>query len=79
MWHYVYSIQTADKQHIYVGVTNNLKRRIEEHNEGHSIHTNKYKNWELLSFTGFRNRKRAEEFEQYLKTQSGRAFAKKHL
>ena len=79
MWNYVYSLQTIDKRHWYVGRTNNLKRRLGEHNDGHSIHTNKYKNWELVSFTGFRDKARAEEFEKYLKTQSGRAFAKKHL
>jgi len=79
MWHYVYSLQTTDKKHWYVGVTNNLQRRLQEHNSGHSIHTNKYADWQLVSFTGFQNRKRAEEFENYLKTQSGRAFSKRHF
>lgn len=79
MWHYVYSLQTTDKNHWYVGRTNNLKRRLAEHNSGHSIYTNKYNNWELLSFTGFRDKKRAEQFEKYMKSQSGRAFSKKRL
>ncbi|MBU2214064.1 GIY-YIG nuclease family protein [Patescibacteria group bacterium] len=55
MWHYVYSLQTDDKKHWYVGKTTNIKRRLSEHNSGHSIHTRNFKNWELISFTGFRN------------------------
>jgi predicted GIY-YIG superfamily endonuclease len=83
MWHYVYSLQTQDKQHWYVGVTNDIHRRLEEHNSGLSKYTSKhlaeYNLWELYSCTIFKDRKKAEDFEQYLKTQSGRRFAKRFL
>ncbi|PIR52950.1 excinuclease ABC subunit C [Candidatus Peregrinibacteria bacterium CG10_big_fil_rev_8_21_14_0_10_49_10] len=77
--HLVYSLESEDQQHWYVGVTNNVERRLAEHNDGKCIHTNKHKPWKLKSFTAFINRDRAVAFERYLKSHSGRAFAKRHL
>ena len=77
--HYVYILESADQQHWYVGKTNNLQRRLAEHNDGKSPHTSKFSTWKLKSFIGFDDRNRAEAFEQYLKSHSGRAFTKKHL
>jgi predicted GIY-YIG superfamily endonuclease len=82
MFHYVYYLQTEDSCHWYVGVTNNLKRRLFEHNNGLSRHTSKYlqhQKWKLMSYFAFPDRRIAEEFEDYLKSQSGREFAKKHF
>lgn len=56
-----------------------VKRRLEEHNAGKSIHTNKFRPWKLVSYTAFVDKFKAEKFEAYLKTSSGRAFAKKRL
>ena len=57
MWHYVYCLQTEDKQHWYVGVTNNINRRLIEHNEGLSKYTSKHlqewNKWLLIGFTAF--------------------------
>ncbi|TSC79170.1 MAG: excinuclease ABC subunit C [Candidatus Peregrinibacteria bacterium Gr01-1014_25] len=50
-----------------------------EHNSGQSIHTNRFKPWKLMTYVTFDNRQKAESFERYLKSHSGRAFAKKHL
>ena len=77
--HFVYSLESEDSQHWYVGVTDNIDRRLTEHNTGKCIHTNKNKPWKLKSFTAFIDRNRAESFEKYLKSHSGRAFVKKHL
>ena len=78
--YYVYSIQSKNNPHrYYVGLTTDVKRRLEEHNIGKSIHTNKFRPWNLLSYTAFVDKPRAEKFEVYLKTSSGRAFAKKRL
>jgi putative endonuclease len=83
MWHYVYLLQTQDKQHHYTGVTNNINRRIFEHNNGFSKYTSKHlldcNLWDLDCAVMFRSRKKAEKFEEYLKTQSGRRFAKRFL
>jgi len=78
--YYVYHIQSeVNPARYYVGFTTDLDRRLEEHNTGKSIHTNKFKPWKLVSYTAFIDRERAEKFELYLKTPSGRAFSKKRL
>ena len=76
---FVYSLESEDGIHWYVGITEDIGRRLEEHNSGKSIHTNKYRPWKLQSYTAFIDQKRAESFERYLKSHSGRAFAEKHL
>jgi putative endonuclease len=63
----------------YVGRTNNLKRRLAEHNSGASIHTDKHKPWAIRCFISFVDKEKAMAFEQYLKTGSGRAFMFKRL
>lgn len=77
--HVVYVLESGDRKHWYFGVTNNIKRRIEEHNSGKSTHTNKYKPWKLRMMATFQDRSQAEVFELYLKSHSGRAFMKKHI
>jgi predicted GIY-YIG superfamily endonuclease len=63
----------------YIGITDNLKIRLNEHNTGKSKHTSKYIPWKIVSATWFENREKAEEFEIFLKHGSGHAFAKKHF
>ena len=78
--YYVYLIKSINFPEIfYAGYTVNLKQRLETHNLGGSIHTSKYKPWKLIMYLGFSNKTKAKEFEQYIKTQSGRAFAKKRF
>jgi putative endonuclease len=77
MW-YVYIIRSiAFPKQEYNGATANLKHRIPDHNAGKSTHTAKFKPWELVWYCAFRDK--ALEFEKYLKSHSGRAFAKKRL
>ncbi|PIQ75893.1 excinuclease ABC subunit C [Candidatus Peregrinibacteria bacterium CG10_big_fil_rev_8_21_14_0_10_49_24] len=77
--YFVYSLESADCQHWYVGLTDDVHRRLAEHNAGKSMYTNKHRPWKISSYTAFHDRKRAQEFERYLKSHSGRAFAMKHL
>ena len=77
---YVYLlISIADPDQRYVGFTTDVKRRVKSHNEGASIHTRKYIPWRLVGYFAFDNDRRAREFEYYLKSGSGRAFANKRL
>ena len=77
---YVYLlISIADPAKRYVGFTTDLKRRVKSHNEGASVHTRKYKSRRLVSYFAFDDERRAREFEHYLKSGSGRAFANKRL
>jgi predicted GIY-YIG superfamily endonuclease len=74
---YIYSEKHPDQT--YIGSTADLKKRLTEHNSGKSIHTNKFKPWELTAYIALPDRSLAEQFEHYLKTGSGRAFAQRHL
>jgi len=79
MW-YVYilrSIPFPDQE--YIGATADLRQRIAEHNTGRSSHTSKFMPWQLVWYCAFPDKHRALAFEKYLKSHSGRAFAKKRL
>jgi predicted GIY-YIG superfamily endonuclease len=79
MW-YVYIIRSvAFPEQEYTGATLDLRRRISDHNAGKSSHTTKFKPWTLIWYCAFRDKYKALEFERYLKSHSGRAFAKKRL
>jgi len=77
---YVYLIQSKNfPEQRYVGFSADLKERLQTHNAGGSIHTSKYKPWKLISYHAFANKRRAQEFEHYLKSGSGKAFANKRF
>lgn len=78
--HYVYIIRSeAVSKQTYVGFTSNLKLRIERHNEGTTRHTAKYRPWTLEFYAAFPSKDKALAFEAYLKSHSGKAFARKRL
>jgi putative endonuclease len=77
---YTYTLKTTlPSEHYYIGSTTNLKRRLEEHNSGKCPHTSKYKPWKIKTAIWFDTPEKATAFERYLKSGSGRAFAKKHF
>jgi len=78
--YYVYMIRSlASPDKTYIGFSENLKQRINDHNDGKSKHTAKYKPWKLVCYFAFENKQKAKEFEHYLKTGSGQAFARKRF
>ncbi len=77
---YVYLIQSETfPEQRYIGFTTDLKKRIDTHNAGGSVHTSKYKPWKLIGYHAFSEKRRAQEFEYYLKTGSGKALANKRF
>jgi putative endonuclease len=78
--HYVYLLQSeANGGRRYVGLTTDLKQRLSDHNVGKSPHTSKYRPWILISYVAFSDDLKARAFEQYLKSGSGHAFARRRL
>jgi predicted GIY-YIG superfamily endonuclease len=63
----------------YIGITSDVVRRLDVHNSGGSRHTTLDRPWRLVSFVEFAEEATAIRFEKYLKSGSGRAFAKRHL
>ena len=77
---YVYILQSqASLERFYIGLTDNLYDRLRRHNAGELIHTSKFRPWRIKTAIAFTDRERAAAFERYLKSSSGRAFAKKRL
>ena len=79
-FYYVYILQSeSDQERFYIGFTEDLDSRLKVHNSGGCYHTSKYKPWRVKTAIAFVDRQKALNFEEYLKTPSGRAFAKKRL
>jgi putative endonuclease len=77
---YAYILESiAIPGEFYRGHTDDLKRRLAEHNRGHCPHTSKRKPWKVKFYSAFETLDRAREFEDYLKSGSGHAFAKHHF
>jgi putative endonuclease len=77
---YVYLLRSiAFPDEWYTGWTQDLKARRRDHNAGRSVHTTKCRPWKLETYLAFADERRALEFEKYLKSGSGRAFARKHF
>ena len=65
---------------VYIGVTTDLNKRLEQHNAGlGSAYAAKYAPWSVVVTINFENRLRAEAFERYLKSGSGHSFARRHF
>ncbi len=78
--HFVYLLKSKDfPEKTYVGYTTDVEQRLKFHNSGKSPYTNKYKPWEMHCYFAFINKQCALQFELYLKSHSGHAFAKKRL
>lgn len=76
---YVYYLYAPSHGEFYVGFTNNLKRRVEEHNQGLNQSTKAYKPWKLIYYESHTNRDDARRREKYLKTTAGRQALRKML
>ena len=81
MKHYVYILKSQkDLKQFYIGYTTDLESRMGQHqNPKVSAYTRQYAPWELETYTVFKDKELAQQFEIYLKSHSGRAFLRKHL
>ncbi len=77
---YVYLlVSESNPARHYIGLTDNLKDRLRRHNAGEVTHTAKHRPWTVQVAVAFNDRTKAAGFELYLKSHSGRAFAKRHF
>ena len=79
-YHYVYILRSKNwPDRYYTGFTNDLHRRLAEHNSGHVGHTRKFRPWIVKTAIAFEDRQRARAFEAFLKSGSGRTFTRERL
>ena len=77
---FVYILRSQrDPSRHYVGRTANVDERLRWHNEGPSGNTVPHRPWRILVAMEFGDGSTATRFERYLKSGSGRAFAKRHF
>jgi len=74
MFFYVYVLESLKDFDRYIGYTNNLKKRLEEHKKGLSFATKFKMPFKLIYFEGCLNQADAKRRENYLKTTQGRRF-----
>jgi len=74
--YYVYAIKSTIKNWIYVGMTNDLDRRLKQHNLGQNRSTKPYAPFVLVYSEKQSDRISAREREKYLKTASGKRWLK---
>ena len=76
----VYVIQSIPfPREFYTGIADNFEERLEGHNSGNSKHTAKFRPWRSVVVIRFEDDQKAQAFEQYPKSGSGRAFAQRHF
>jgi predicted GIY-YIG superfamily endonuclease len=77
---FVYIIRSdRDSARHYVGITSDVTTRLARHNAGQNVHTARDRPWSLVVSMEFSTQLAAYRFERYLKSGSGRAFAKRHF
>ena len=72
----VYAIYDRKLNEIYVGMTNNLNRRLSEHERGQSFYTRKFTEIILIHKEEVDNYKEGRKREKYLKSGCGKEFLK---
>ena len=74
MKYFVYILRSIREGSFYIGYTNNLDRRCEEHNLGKSRYTAKKKPWEIFYFEIYGSKTEALKREIFLKKQKNTSF-----
>jgi predicted GIY-YIG superfamily endonuclease len=78
--HIVYVLRSlSEPKRPYIGLTHDVDARLAAHNAGRCAHTAPYRPWGLVAAIIFADEPTAIRFERYLKSGSGRAFAKRHF
>ncbi|MBI5401421.1 GIY-YIG nuclease family protein [Candidatus Wolfebacteria bacterium] len=74
MFFYTYVLESLKDKKLYIGWTNNLKERIEDHNKGLVKSTKERRPLQLKYFEGCKDKDKAIKREKYFKTGFGRRF-----
>ena len=77
--YYCYILQSPSLHKFYFGFTHDVKVRLSAHNSGFVTATKPRRPWHLVWYCAFNTEREAKDFEKYLKSGSGKAFAYKRL
>ena len=76
---YTYVLQSKEGEHLYVGYTRDLHKRLEEHNRGLNVSTKEYRPWQVIYYEACLHELDAKRRESYLKTSQGSRLLKRRL
>ncbi len=76
---FVYVIKSIIKDFTYIGSTNDIRRRILEHNNGLVQSTKAFRPYEIVAYIAVKSKQKARALEKYFKTGSGKAILKKRI
>ena len=79
MFFYTYVLLSLKDGKFYMGYTNDLRRRVEEHNSGKNISTKPRRPLELIYYEACLNEQDARQREKYFKNTIGRRYLSKRL
>jgi len=68
----LYILRNLTSGRTYTGITDNLERRLKEHNLGRHSYTKRYIPWEVIYTEFLDSRLKAREREKYFKSAAGR-------
>ncbi len=78
-WYYTYVLESEIDKSWYIGFTENIERRLFEHNSGKSITTKKKMPWTIIYYEACKTKEDASARERYLKSGMGRRYLKNRL
>jgi putative endonuclease len=79
MFYYVYFLKSLSSSFRYVGYTYNLRKRLDEHNNGLNKSAKPFIPFEIDAYIAVKTEKQAKDLERYFKSGSGIAFARKRI
>jgi putative endonuclease len=74
----IYVLKSRERNYIYIGISSDVKRRLNEHNSGNNKITRPYKPFNLLHTEKFPDRMSARKREKWFKSGEGKEFIKAH-
>jgi putative endonuclease len=70
----VYVLQSEKDESYYIGFTESLEKRVNQHNNGESNYTGRKMPWKLVYFEEFKTKTDAIKRERFLKAQKNKVF-----
>ncbi len=74
MKYFVYALKSLGRNYIYVGLTNDVDRRFDEHNKGYNKTTKPYRPFQIILREECPSRQAARTREKELKSSKGKRF-----
>ena len=77
--YFVYILQNENGNRFYTGFTENIDKRLKDHNGGKSLATKSFRPYKLIHYEAFLEKRDAKSREKFLKSGWGRRSIKKML